>query len=288
MRVLVTNDDGVEAAGIHALAAALCGDGHDAVVAAPDTHRSGSGAATGLIRPDQRVDATRVELPGCEGVPAYAVDGPPGLCVIAGRLGAFGEPPDLVVSGINAGLNTGRAILHSGTVGAALTAQNFGCSGLAVSAEVSDPWYWDTAARIAIDVLGRLADAPPRTVLNLNVPAREYADVAGIRWARLAPFGAVRAAVAPADDSGYQFELKATGVVPPPDSDQALVEAGYAAITTIVGIAEAWPPERDDRETLEVGRWPIPGAQLEAVHEIPDASLPRYLHRPHGAPPDAR
>jgi len=286
MHVLVTNDDGVQAAGIHVLAAALQRDGHDVVVAAPDTDRSGTGAAIGLVNPDQHVDAARVELPGCDGIPAYAVDGPPGMCVIAGRLGAFGPPPDLVVSGINAGLNTGRAILHSGTVGAALTAQNFGCSGLAVSAEVADPYHWDTAARIALDVLTRLADAPPRTVLNLNVPARPYDDVAGIRWARLAPFGAVRAAVAPAEDGRYQFELRASGLVPPPDSDQSLVEAGYAAITTIIGIAEAWPPERDDHDALVMSSQPVPGAPLDEVHTIPDASLPRFLHRPHGAPPD--
>jgi 5'-nucleotidase len=69
-------------------------------------------------------------------VPAYAVDGPPGLCVLAARLGGFGHRPELVVSGINPGCNTGRAVLHSGTVGGALTAANFGGRGLAVSIDV--------------------------------------------------------------------------------------------------------------------------------------------------------
>jgi uncharacterized protein YndB with AHSA1/START domain len=64
---------------------------------------------------------------------AYGVDGPPGLSVLAARQGGFGDPPELVVSGINPGHNTGRAVLHSGTVGAALAAANFGVSGLAVS-----------------------------------------------------------------------------------------------------------------------------------------------------------
>jgi 5'-nucleotidase len=136
MKVLVTNDDGVGSAGLHALARALVAAGRDVVVVAPDRDMSGSGAAIGHIHADQHIDAERVELPGLAGVPAYAVDGPPGLCVLAARLGGFGAVPDLVISGINPGCNTGRAVLHSGTVGAALTAANFGSRGLAVSIDV--------------------------------------------------------------------------------------------------------------------------------------------------------
>ena len=94
------------------------------------------------MRPSGRSTSTRastparVELPGLAGVPAYALDGAPGLCVLAARLGGFGDPPDVVMSGINPGCNTGRAVLHSGTVGAALTAANFGVRGLAVSIDV--------------------------------------------------------------------------------------------------------------------------------------------------------
>jgi 5'-nucleotidase len=136
MKVLVTNDDGVWSAGLHALARALVDDGHDIVVVAPDGDRSGSGAAIGHVHADEHIDAEKVELPGLPGVPAYAVDGPPGLCVLTARLGGFGAVPDVVVSGINPGCNTGRAVLHSGTVGAALTAANFGVRGLAVSIDV--------------------------------------------------------------------------------------------------------------------------------------------------------
>jgi 5'-nucleotidase len=278
MRVLVTNDDGVESAGLHALAGALRDDGYDVLVVAPDRDRSGTGAAIGLIHADQHLDVTQVELPGGDGIAAYALDGPPGLCVCAARLGAFGEPPELVVSGVNPGCNTGRAILHSGTVGAALTAQSFGASALAVSVDVSEPWHFETAARLAVEVLPRLFDAPPRSVLNLNVPARPYSDVLGVRWARLAAFGAVRAAVHETEAGALQFELKATGVEPPPDSDQGLVNAGYAALTTIVGVAEAWPPDDDMVAALE--EHVVPGAPLEAVHAVPDASQPRSLRRP--------
>ena len=136
MKVLVTNDDGIDAPGLHALAQALVADGRDVVVVAPARDMSGSGAAIGQVHLDQSIDARRVELPGLDGVPAYALDGAPGLCVLAARLGGFGDPPDVVMSGINPGCNTGRAVLHSGTVGAALTAANFGVRGLAVSIDV--------------------------------------------------------------------------------------------------------------------------------------------------------
>lgn len=139
MNVLVTNDDGVDSPGLHALARALVDDGHDVIVVAPDREMSGSGAALGQVHLDGGIDARRVDLPRLDGVRAYAVAGPPGLCVLAARLGGFGRPPDVVVSGINPGCNTGRAVLHSGTVGAALTAANFGCRALAVSIDVSMP-----------------------------------------------------------------------------------------------------------------------------------------------------
>jgi 5'/3'-nucleotidase len=137
MKVLVTNDDGVGSPGLHALARALVDDGYDVVVVAPDREMSGSAAAIGQVHIEEGIDAERVDLPQLDGVPAYAIAGPPGLCVLTARLGGFGDPPDLVVSGINPGCNTGRAVLHSGTVGAALTAANFGCRGLAVSIDVS-------------------------------------------------------------------------------------------------------------------------------------------------------
>ena len=279
-RVLVTNDDGIESAGLHVLAAALCGAGYDVTVVAPDRDRSGIGAAIGLVNADQHLDVEKVEMPGCDGIAAYAIDGPPGLCVCAARLGAFGDPPDIVVSGINPGCNTGRAILHSGTVGAALTAQSFGCSALAVSVAVSDPYRFDTAARVALDVLPMLLDAPPRSVLNLNVPALAYEDLAEVRWARLAAFGSVRAAIADSGAGGLQFELRATGVAAPPDSDQGLVDAGFASLTTIVGVAEAWPSELTGTGAAAVSSEVVPGAAVEPVHAVPDASSPRSLHRP--------
>src|SRR4051794_41653689 len=80
------------------------------------------------------------------GVPCFGIDGPPALSVMAARLGAFGHPPDIVVSRINPGCNTGRSVLHSGTVGAGATAANFGISGKAVRVCITRPASVGTAA----------------------------------------------------------------------------------------------------------------------------------------------
>src|SRR4051812_48130868 len=241
---------------------------------------SGTGAAIGVLHTGARIDVRKVEVPGCS-ADAWAVGGPPGLCVLAARLGAFGTPPDIVVSGINAGLNTGRAILHSGTVGAALTAQNFGAKGLAVSVASAQPWRWDTAATIAVEVLELLAEAPDRSVLNVNVPALARDEIEDVRWARLAAFGSVRAAIGEVQtDGALQIELQATDEQLPPDTDTALCASGFATITTLVGIAEAWPAELGE---TDVAQRPVPGGPLEAIHAIPDAADSRTLRSRHRA-----
>jgi 5'-nucleotidase len=287
MKVLVTNDDGVASPGLHALARALVDDGHDVIVVAPDREMSGSAAAIGQVHIEAGIDAERVDLPRLDGVPAYAVAGPPGLCVLTARLGGFGDPPDLVISGINPGCNTGRAVLHSGTVGAALTAANFGCRGLAVSIDVSTlhlheqsrgtvpvgdgdearaevvesveigddpgargrlrdvsgvafdrPAHWDTAATVAASAVGWLAEAPPCTVLNLNVPNVTLDGLGGARSATLAPFGTVRSSVVEAAPDGgrLQIEFRPTDQELPPESDTAIVAQGFVSVTALSGI----------------------------------------------------
>ena len=281
MRLLITNDDGIESEGLLVLARHLAATGHDVVVVAPDRNYSGSGAALGDLRPDELLDVQRVGLDGLPDVDAWALAGPPALCVVAANLGAFGPAPDLVVSGINAGLNTGRSILHSGTVGAALTAQNFGLSGLAVSVDRSDPWQWDAAAALAVELLDLVAGGPERSVLNLNVPASSRTEVKGVRWTHLAPFGAVRATMSTRSETQVQFELTPSGYHPDEDTDQGAVEAGWASISTLVGVAEAWPPDVDQPDRRpDFDARVTPGAPLHAVHEMPDASQQHWLRRP--------
>ena len=238
VRVLVTNDDGVSSPGIAVLARAMAEAGHDVVVAAPLDDRSGSGAGIGPMHIDEHISVEPARIRDLPGLPAYGVDGPPALAVMAARLGAFGEPPALVASGINPGCNTGRSVLHSGTVGAALTAANFGISALAVSIDVGDPYHFETAGALAAAIVGWLAGQPARTVINLNVPNVSPDEVRGVRAARLAPFGTVRAAIAEHRQGRLQLEMRATGVELSPDTDTALVMAGYAAVTALAGIRE--------------------------------------------------
>ena len=247
MQVLVTNDDGIDAPGIGPLARAVVAAGHDVVVAAPLDDRSGSGAALGRLHVDDTIVLEERRLDGLEGTPCFGVEGPPALCVMAARLGGLGPVPDLVVSGINPGPNTGRSVLHSGTVGAALTGANFGVSGLAVSMGVGETYRWETAAALATAALAWLLDQPAKTVVNLNVPNLALEDVRGVRSARLAPFGTVRAALVEAQGgTGLQMELRAHDEQLPADSDTALVNAGYAAVTLLHGITAAPPADVAD------------------------------------------
>ncbi|CAN5546999.1 5'/3'-nucleotidase SurE [soil metagenome] len=282
MRLLVTNDDGIDSEGIQVLARALVAAGHDVLLVAPDSDQSGMGAALGNLRPDTALPVRAVEIDGLPSGTAFALAGTPALTVVAAMLGGFGEPPEMVVSGPNAGLNTGRSVLHSGTVGACLTGQNFGVSGLAISLELSaDAWHWDTAAALAVETVPLVAAAPARSVVNLNVPARPRAEVLGTRWARLAPFGAVRAAVSSQHGDHLQVELTATGYQPEPDTDQGTVEAGWASLTTLIGIAEAWPdqvPPAGPDGPIEPSL--VAGAELHVAHRVPDATENRTLHRP--------
>jgi 5'-nucleotidase len=245
MRLVLTNDDGIESPGIHALAAMCASLGHDVAVLAPDGDLSGSSAAVGRIGFDERLDLHARPLPPpAEGVAAYALDGPPGLAALIACQGGLGEAPDLVVSGINAGPNTGHSILHSGTVGAALTAASFGVSALAVSLDVADPMPWASVEPALAQALDVLASAPPSTTLNLNVPPTVPTE---LRWATLDRFGSFRVAVAERAESWVQMEYRSTGAELDPESDTALLAAGFATLTAIEGIGLV-PPDRIGRQ----------------------------------------
>ena len=122
MRILVTNDDGVSAPGLAALTRALAawaeragGDpAHEIIVVAPSSNYSGAGAAVGSVTDHTTIPYQRAYVEGAETVEAYGLDASPALSVIAGALGAVGPKPDLVLSGINDGVNVGRSVLHSG------------------------------------------------------------------------------------------------------------------------------------------------------------------------------
>jgi 5'-nucleotidase len=196
-----------------------------------------------MIASDQRVSLNRHELAGpAAGIEAYSIDGPPGLAALLACRGALGEVPDLIVSGINGGPNTGHAILHSGTVGAALTGASFRVSALAGSLDGASPMPWGTVRVVLPEVIDVVTSVPPAVVLNVNVPAVPASELREIRWATLDRFGTVRVAVAERVESELQLEYRSTGWDLDPSSDTALLAAGFATMTAIEGIAAIPPP----------------------------------------------
>ena len=172
MRVLLTNDDGVMAPGLAVLGRALQAAGHRLVVAAPDRERSGSGTSLGTIEPDALVKTRPVTIPRLHPDLALAVDAPPALAVHAAAAGALGPVPDAIVVGVNPGFNTGVGVLHSSTVGAAVSAVALGLPAVAVSCRADDPSAFGPAATVGVAAVEAVVEQDQPICLNVNVGAR--------------------------------------------------------------------------------------------------------------------
>ena len=275
--MLVTNDDGVHAPGLAAITRALrdwaavaTPETREVVVVAPLANHSGASAAVGTVYERESISYRRVRVQGAEDVPTYGVDAPPALAVLVGVLGGFGPRPDIVVSGINLGVNVGRSVLHSGTVGATLAGAQLGLRGLAVSLRAGfPPEHWETASAVAVSLLPALSAAQPRTVLNLNVPSVPLDQLRGVRRGRISTSGLVKSASdggawppggPQAGGAAEEGEVRLTlGAAVPtlgdleggngdeaPHDDAALVAAGFASLTAIVGVREDSAPGADD------------------------------------------
>lgn len=246
-RIMVTNDDGMSSTGLHVLARAMRGHG-DVVVIAPDSEYSGASASLGALHLMQP-QAKRHTIDGID--EAWCINGSPALCTMFARMGVFG-PIDLVVSGINPGANVGRAIYHSGTVGAALTARNGGISGVAVSQEVAgfgiegQGWdemivdqHWDTAAEIASVVVGEIISSlPPEPVVcNINVPNLPMAQIAGWRHAEIGsmpPRALAAARLEPIHGQEGCFTIRmemGDPIISPPETDSGAIERDEVTVT---------------------------------------------------------
>ena len=244
-RVIVTNDDGIDSPGLRMLATRLAED-YDVVVAAPSSDMSGSGTGIGGFDPVTGVELTEVDM---DHMTAYTIAGPPGLAVMAAALGAFGRFPDLVVSGVNAGMNTGHSIIHSGTVGAALTARTFRSRGIAVSLAQSDPWRWETAVEVGVSATRWIIDRSRGPyVLNINVPGVPLSEINGIHWADLDDFGYFRVANADVEDRRLQFVVGSSSAGTDPASDTALCAKNYVTVTPLSSIEPAPFPDLDAGE----------------------------------------
>jgi 5'-nucleotidase len=261
MRILVTNDDGVFAPGIAALARGLSeafGDEHELVVVAPLVDHSGAGAAVGAVYERESIPYEAVQVHGLEHVPTFGIEGTPALAAILACIGGFGERPDLIVSGVNHGTNAGRSAMHSGPIGAALTGAQFGVRGLAVSiAFGADPVPWETPVALTCELVPLLPAMEPATVLNLNTPAVPLDRLRGVRHGRLGTVGLIRSvrgdrtspplpgdidttggAITLALRGGRGSDPDAERAELDPGSDAGAVEAGWACITPLVGVRE--------------------------------------------------
>jgi 5'-nucleotidase len=231
VRVLLSNDDGVHAAGLHALAKAFS-DRDEVWVVAPDREQSASSHAISLHRPLRMVE---VEPRW------YAVDGTPtdavymGLCLVMRD-----APPDVVVSGINHGPNLANDVHYSGTVAAAIEGALLGVPALAISLAAPPPHDFEPAARFAAALVRRmLADvqangSPVPFLLNVNVPA---GPVRGYRFTRLGRRTYGNEVVEKTDPRGRKYYwIGGEGGARNediPGSDCNAVQEGVAAVTPL-------------------------------------------------------
>lgn len=178
-RILLSNDDGIEAPGIKALARIAAALSNDVWVVAPETEQSGAGHSLTLRRPlrIRKVEERR-----------YAVDGTPTDCVLLAINEILkGDKPTLVLSGINRGGNLGEDVTYSGTVAAAMEGTVLGVPSIALSQEypVGGPVPWETGEALAPDLIRRLCEIgwPRNSLININFPGVGPDAVTGIRAA---------------------------------------------------------------------------------------------------------
>lgn len=230
MRVLVSNDDGVDAVGIRILAQRLAVVG-EVVVVAPDRDRSG---ASNSLTLDQPIRVTQME----DG--RYRVAGTPTDCVHLALAGLLDHEPDIVVSGINNSANLGDDVIYSGTVSAAMEGRFLGLPAIAVSLASKDHHgeHYHSAAQAALAIMQRLLvdPLPADTILNVNVPDVPWAQLRGFAVTRLGRRHRSAPCVRELDPRGrpiYWIGPAGEAEDDGPGTDFHAVRDGYISITPI-------------------------------------------------------
>lgn len=228
MYILVTNDDGVSSAGLRALADAMRKLGTVCIVA-PEREQGAVGHSITLHKP-LRLSRIAKDV--------YAVNGTPSDCVVLAVTQLFRKPPDLVVSGINRGVNLGDDVTYSGTVSAALEGTLLGVPSLAISQEGTRNFQFKTAAyyarQIARTVLER--GLPEETFLNVNIPDRLRASIPGVRLTSLSRRRFENPVVEKVDPRGRRYYWIAGTRVSwerHPPSDHEALRQGMVSITPL-------------------------------------------------------
>ncbi|NTV13662.1 MAG: 5'/3'-nucleotidase SurE [Desulfobulbaceae bacterium] len=226
--ILVTNDDGIMAPGLVALAGALAAVGR-VVVVAPERDNSAASHSLTMRRP---------LLVREDGLDRFAIDGTPADCVIVGVGKLLAARPALLVSGINPGPNLGDDISYSGTVSAAIEGTMVGIPSLAVSLAGEPGVGYELAANFAAQ-LARLVLAnglPPDTLLNINVPSLPPAEIMGFRFTRQGRRkydGAIQETADPWHRKHYWIGGGTPVLDAGADTDVQAVVAGWVSVTPL-------------------------------------------------------
>jgi 5'-nucleotidase len=228
VKILVSNDDGYLARGITALAAALSEIG-DVVVVAPDRNHSGASNSLTLHAPLRIREVAKDR---------YFVSGTPSDCVHLALSGFLDFDPDIVVSGVNHGANLGDDVIYSGTVAAAMEGRFLGLPAVAVSLVGRHGLNFDTAARVAADLVTRLREnpLPGDVILNVNVPDCPYEELQGVRSTRLGFRHRAEQLVKQKDPRGrtiYWIGPPGEGQDAGPGTDFMAIEEGAVAVTPL-------------------------------------------------------
>ena len=242
MKVLLSNDDGIFARGIWLLAEELKKIAQ-VVVVAPDREQSAVGTAVTLRHP-LRVQQVKSLVPGIE---TYSVDGTPADSVILALSKLIRDRADLVISGINLGLNLGDDVLISGTVGAALQGYLRGCPALAISVAAGDNKSPEIAASLAALLAKKVVSgiSPANIFLNVNLPNVPISEIKGIKLTRLASKSHINT-VTQGHDGRKEYYWLVRQQTNIDDSDRKTdiwaVENGYISITALYTSLFSRPP----------------------------------------------
>jgi 5'-nucleotidase len=228
MRILLSNDDGYFAPGILALAEALDGLG-EIVVVAPEQNRSGASNSLTLDRPVSLKQAANG---------FYFVNGTPTDCVHLAVTGMLDYLPDIIVSGINHGANMGDDTIYSGTVAAATEGFLLGIPSIAISLTSFEGNHFNTAGRIARELVERFLSDPIRepVLLNVNVPDIPYDDLGGTEVTRLGRRHKAEPVVrmrSPRNDTVYWVGAAGAAAEAGPGTDFNAIERGSVSITPL-------------------------------------------------------
>lgn len=234
IRVLLTNDDGIHAAGLRSLYQGLASsEDLELFIIAPSQERSGAGASISWDRP------VLIEKASWEwSVPAWSVDGTPADCVKMGLAVLLDSPPDIILSGINAGSNAGRNVLHSGTVGAVIEGVFRGIPGAALSCESGQTPHFAAVVPHVRAVLDYLLThpLPNGMLLNVNFPEKANGQIKGFKLAQQGAGRWIEEPVLHLDTErgpSYLLGGKPEEISEKVDGDIALLREGYVTIAPI-------------------------------------------------------